>query len=164
MELAARRLEDHEVFEPADDPVLLLGALPSTVMAAVRTSCPRRTKVWSCSAPSTIARSQAYSSISMRAPVDGLDVVDEVAGELEPVGLDRLDALLLGIGVGGLLLGVGGQHLRLVADEVGGEKSPRRAVDTFRSRISCRARVAVMRTMRFSALPYWLGPRTIAMA
>ena len=42
-----------------------------TVTAAVRTSWPLRTNVWSCSAPSITARSQAYSSSSMRAASTG---------------------------------------------------------------------------------------------
>ena len=46
------------------------------------------------------------------------DIADEVAGQLQPVVLDRSDPLLQGVGVHSLLLRVGGQHVRLVARQV----------------------------------------------
>ena len=42
--------------------------------------------------------------------LDGVDVVDEVPPERQCVLLDRVDAVLLGEGVGRLLLRVGRQH------------------------------------------------------
>ncbi|SLH60140.1 Uncharacterised protein [Mycobacteroides abscessus subsp. abscessus] len=45
--------------------------VPVTVTAAVRTSGPRRTQVWSCSPGPTRARSQANSSISTLAAWTG---------------------------------------------------------------------------------------------
>ena len=56
----------------------------------------------------------------MRAACARGDVVDEVAGQLKAVVLDRRQALLLGVGVCGLLLGVGGQYVGLIARQVSG--------------------------------------------
>ena len=62
--------------------------------------------------------------------LDGLDVVDEVPTEREGIVLDLADALLLGVGVAGLLLGVGRQHPGLVAGQVGaGEVAAERRGD-----------------------------------
>ncbi|SLE11974.1 Uncharacterised protein [Mycobacteroides abscessus subsp. massiliense] len=59
-----------------------------------------------------------------------LIVVHEVARQLEPVPLDGLDTFFLGVGIDGLLLAVGGQHLVLVAVGIGrGEIPAQRAAD-----------------------------------
>ena len=56
-----------------------------------------------------------------------------------------------------------GSTCGLVAGDVRVAELPRSELDTLRSRISCRGVSRTMRTTRFSALPYWLAPRTVAM-
>ena len=58
-------------FSPPVTQVCCPSPVPSTVTAASRTSWPLRSQVWSCSTPSMLTRSQAYSSISIRAPSTG---------------------------------------------------------------------------------------------
>ena len=64
-------------------------------------------------------RSQAYSSIPIRDAVAFGVSVQEMGAEGEPELLGRDDALLLGEGEGGVLLRVGGQHVALIAGDVG---------------------------------------------
>jgi hypothetical protein len=58
-------------FSPPVTQVCCASPVPSTVMAASLTSWPLRIQVWSCSTPSMLTRSQANSSISIRAPSTG---------------------------------------------------------------------------------------------
>ena len=57
-----------------------------------------------------------------------------------------------------------GRTFRWSPARCAGAKSPRSALETLTSRISWRAVSRVIRTTRFSALPYWCVPRMIAMA
>jgi hypothetical protein len=60
-------------------------------------------------------------------PGDPLEVVGEVAPQAQPEVLDLAHPVLLGEGVDGVLLGVGGDHVRVVAAGVGGgEVAPQR--------------------------------------
>ena len=111
---------------------------PSTVTPGPRSPSPRRTNEWSWPAPSTSMRSQAYSSTRTSAPVAGRRGVEEVPAERDRVVLGRGDAVLLGVGEGGVLLGVRRQHVGLVAARVRVARS-RRAATSRRSGRGSRA-------------------------
>ena len=82
----------------------------------------------------------------------------EVPGQPQPEVLDLADPVP-GEGEDGVLLRVGGQHVRVVAGQVGGgEVAAQRASDTVRSLSRCRGAPRSTTTTRTSALPYWLGP------
>ena len=64
-------------------------------------------------------RSQAYSSIPIRDAFAFGAASRKWRAQGEPELLGGADALLLGEGEGGVLLGVGRQHVALVAGDVG---------------------------------------------
>jgi hypothetical protein len=87
-------------------------AFRPTVTTQVRTSPPRLTNAcW----PS---RLQAYCSTLHLRLVRGRARFEQPGAQRDRVVLDRGDAVQLGVGEGGVLLGVGGQHLALVTGRV----------------------------------------------
>ena len=80
----------------------------SAVTEAVRTSWPLRTQVWSCSAPSTTARTHAYSWTSTRAPATGptsstkcrASSVANASGDATPCCLAYANAMFFWVSVG----------------------------------------------------------------
>ena len=105
-------------------PAITVVPSASAVTDAVRTSCPLRTHVWSCSTPSTRTRTHAYSWTSTRAPVTGSTSSTKCRASRVANASGEDDAVLLGVRERHVLLGVRGQHRRLVAVEVGGREVP----------------------------------------
>ena len=113
-ELRAGGLQQHQVLEAGDDPGLLVRALAVD-------GDDRAPDLLALLDPGVVVVVDPLPGVLLdldpRAG-DRLDVVDEVPGQVEAVVLDLADALLLGVRVAGLLLGVGRQHVGLVAGVV----------------------------------------------
>ena len=128
MELRACRLQHDEVAQARDD-VLLAAVDRDDGGAGLLSRAHPAVVVVDSVGPDGDALPGVLLDLDAGA-LDRLDVADEVAGEGEREVLDLADAFLLRVRVDGLLLRVGRQDARLVADQMGvGEVAAKRRRD-----------------------------------